>query len=393
MSRDVLRVNDLTSDAEETLAVVAELVDEDTPSDDKAANDRLLRRVEELMIEAGASTSIDEMANVGNVLRAEWSGPESDLVGPQVLMLGHLDTVWPSGEVATRQFRVADGRATGPGILDMKAGLVILAHGMRALKRRGLLPRRRIVALVNCDEEIGSVATREAIEREARRSGAVLVLEPAMPNGSLKTARKGSGRFHLRCRGRAAHAGAFPELGVSAIEELARQTSYLHGLTDFALGTTVNVGVIRGGTRPNVIAAEAEGDIDVRALTVSEMDRLERELRSLRPSLDGASLDIEGGWERPPMERTAGNGALFERAQAVARDLGIEVGEGSSGAASDGNFSTAMGIPTLDGLGAVGEGPHAANEFIEVGSLVERAALLGALVASLDEWGPDATDG
>jgi glutamate carboxypeptidase len=381
----VVRIDDLRRDQDEMLSLLADLVTQDTPVDNKKTLDALLGHLEGLLRASGAVTEVVSRATTGNILRAEWKSPASGTAnGDDILLLGHLDTVWPMGEVERRPFEVMGDRATGPGVLDMKAGLVILVFGMRALSALGRLPTRRVVALINCDEEVGSLDSRDAIEDAARESSAVLVLEPAMPDGSLKTARKGSGRFTLACRGRAAHAGAFPELGISAIEELARQTTYLHNLTDFGLGTTVNVGVIRGGTRPNVVAAEAEGMIDVRAVTVAEMERLERSLRNLEPALEGAVIEMTGGWERPPMERLPGNVALFKRAQSAARALGFEVGEASSGAASDGNFATALGIATLDGLGAVGEGPHAKEEFIEVASLVERSALLASLVSALD---------
>lgn len=382
MTAQVVQISELERDADAMLALLSDLVMEDTPVDNKPTLDRLIVHLEGLLEASGALTAREPMANTGDILRAEWSSDAAD--GTDILLLGHLDTVWPMGEVARRPFAVTSGRATGPGVLDMKAGLVNIVFGMRALHDLGRQPSRRVVALINCDEEVGSIHSREAIERAARESSAVLVLEPALPDGSLKTARKGSGRFTLTCRGRAAHAGAFPELGISAIEELARQTTHLHSLTDFGVGTTVNVGVTRGGTRSNVVAAEAEGDIDVRALTVAEMERLERSLRGLKPALEGAVIEMTGGWERPPMERTPGNVAIFQRAQATARMLGFDVGEGSSGAASDGNFSTALGIPTLDGLGGVGEGPHAEHEFIEVSSLVERSALLASLILALD---------
>lgn len=388
MTAAPVQVADLQRDADAMLALLSDLVMEDTPVHNKAVLDRLLGHFETLFQASGAVTSHEPMANTGDILRAEWNSGTAD--GTDILLLGHLDTVWPMGEVARRPFAVTGGRATGPGILDMKAGLVNIVFAMQALHDLGKLPARRVVALINSDEEVGSIDSREAIERAARESSHVLVLEPAMPDGSLKTSRKGSGRFTLSCHGRAAHAGAFPELGISAIEELARQTTYLHSLTDFGLGTTVNVGVTRGGTVSNVVAAEAEGNIDVRALTVAEMERLEGKLRGLTPSLEGAAIEMTGGWERPPMERTPGNVALFERARATARTLGFDVGEASSGAASDGNFSTALGIPTLDGLGGVGEGPHAEHEFIEVPSLVERTALLASLLLEFDEAAPRA---
>jgi glutamate carboxypeptidase len=263
----------------------------------------------------------------------------------------------------------------------MKAGLVQLIFAMRFLMDREDALAGRVVALITSDEEIGSPGSREIIEGEARRSRAVLVPEPATPSGALKTARKGWGLFRLATTGRAAHAGANPEAGVSAIEELAHQTLRLHSLTDHHLGTTVNVGVVRGGSRPNVIAAQAEAEVDLRVATLAEAERVLPLIHGLQPELKESRVEVTGGLNRPPMERTAGNASLFERARALARGLGFEVSDAASGAASDGNFSTALGIPTLDGLGAVGVGPHAEDERIEIGSLPDRAALIACLLA------------
>ncbi|MFQ5859142.1 MAG: M20 family metallopeptidase [Anaerolineae bacterium] len=364
------------------LALLENLVAQDTPASSKVNLDRMVRQMAQQLSSAGGTVEVLPQADMGDILRATWDGAGG--VGGQVLVLGHLDTVWPLGEAAQRPFRIEDGLAFGPGVLDMKAGLVELVFAMRGLASLSARPARRVVALLTCDEEVGSPGSRELIEVEARRSQAVLVLEPAMPDGALKTARKGWGLFHLAVHGRAAHAGANPQSGVSAIEELARQISYLHNLTDYDLGTTVNVGVVRGGTRPNVIAADADAEIDVRVTTLAEAERILPAIRDLKPCLIGSQVEVSGGWNRPPMERTAGNAALFERARLLARGLGFDVAQAASGAASDGNFAAALGIPTLDGLGAVGVGPHAEDEYIEVASLPQRTALLACLLADVE---------
>jgi len=358
------------------LAMLEELVSRDTPASSKTALDELVDEMAEVLSSAAAVAEVIPRSKVGNVLRATWAGGP----GGQILVLGHLDTVWPMGEVERRQFRTQNGFAYGPGVLDMKAGVVQLVFALRGVPALGVEPSKRVVCLLTCDEEIGSPESREIIEAEARRSQAVFVLEPATPDGALKTSRKGWGLYHLTATGRAAHAGANPELGVSAIEELAHQVTGLHALTDFELGTTINVGVISGGTRPNVIAERAEAEVDLRVKTLAEAERIRPLLENRVPHLPGARVKVAGGLNRPPMERTSGNVALFRRAVLAAQGLGFTLGEASSGAASDGNFSTALGIPTLDGLGAVGSGPHAVYEHIEISSIPQRASLLACLL-------------
>jgi glutamate carboxypeptidase len=363
---------------EAMLALLGDLVSQDTPASHKAGLDRMVEQLAGELQRCGGAVEILPRANGGNILRAVWDGAGDG--GGQTLVLCHLDTVWPQGEAARRPFKIVEGLAYGPGVLDMKAGVVQLVFAMRALAALGVPPAGRVVALLTCDEEVGSSDSRDLIEAEAAQSRAVLVPEPAAPDGALKTARKGWGLFRLAVHGKAAHAGANPEAGVSAIEEMARQIVYLHSLTDFAVGTTVNVGVVHGGSRPNVIAASAEAQVDVRIARIREAEHILPAIQGLKPSLPGARVEITGGLNRPPMERTAGNEALFKRARALARGLGFDVGEMASGAASDGNFATALGIPTLDGLGAVGVGPHAEHEYIEIASLPQRTALLACLL-------------
>ncbi|MCL4426254.1 MAG: M20 family metallopeptidase [Firmicutes bacterium] len=307
-------------------------------------------------------------------------GRDRDLPGKdkgQVLLLAHMDTVWEVGEIAKRPFRAEGNRAFGPGAYDMKGGIVQIVFAFQALRELGLRTRRRIVALFNTDEEIGSPGSRPFIEAEARRSDYVLVLEPSVPPaGVLKTSRKGVGRFDLRITGRAAHAGSDHEKGISAIQELAHQILRLHSLTDYSRGTTVNVGVIKGGTRSNVVAAEAEAGIDLRVVTREEGERVVKEILSLKPHAPGLTLLVAGGLNRPPMERSAGTVALFQRALALGKKLGLEVQEASSGGGSDGNFTADLGVPTLDGLGPVGDGAHAEDEYLLVDQLPKRTTLL-----------------
>jgi glutamate carboxypeptidase len=237
--------------------------------------------------------------------------------------------------------------------------------------------------VLTSDEEVGSTTSRQLLESEARSARAVLVLEPSLPGGALKTARKGVGRFTIKAIGRAAHAGIDPTKGINAIEEIARQVLAIHALNDASQGTTVNVGLIQGGTRSNVVPAEAAVEVDVRAATMEEASRAAKAIQSLQPQLQGARLEIRGGFNRPPMERTAGTARLFEEAKRIGAELGMRIEEGSTGGASDGNFTSALGVPTLDGLGAVGDGAHAIDEYVDVGSLPRRAALVAGLLATL----------
>lgn len=318
----------------------------------------------------------------GNHLRVEWS-PAGRAAPKQILVVGHLDTVYEKGTLARMPFRVAGGRVFGPGIFDMKGGLVIALGAVDALRACGVEPAKRVVFLWTSDEEIGSRTSRRIIEREARRSEAVLVLEPAAgPRGLLKTARKGVGDYVLRVTGKAAHAGLNPGAGVNAVHEMALQIARVAEFNDARRGTTVNVDIVSGGTRSNVIADAARAVVDVRCARLSDARRLAAKFRALRPILRGAKLEVTGGLDRPPMERTAATVALFHQAQSLGRAMGVELGETMVGGGSDGNFTAALGVPTLDGLGAVGNGAHSPDEFIVIRSLPERAALLAGLLAS-----------
>jgi glutamate carboxypeptidase len=298
-------------------------------------------------------------------------------------VLGHIDTVYALGTLRTMPFRLSRGRVFGPGTFDMKGGLVIALFAAETLRKAGLRPSRPVVFLWTSDEETGSTTSRAIIEREARRSEAVLVLEPAGgPDGRLKTRRKGVGTAELLVTGRAAHAGLDPQNGINAVQELALQIARIAQFNDPRRGTTISPTQIEGGTRSNVIPATARLVLDLRAERRSDMRRLERRLKALRPILPGARIELRGGFSRPPLERSA-SAELFARAREAARLLGFSIGEISAGGGSDGNFTAALGVPTLDGLGAVGEAPHSTNEHVVVSALPERAALLAMLLSTL----------
>ncbi|MFQ5817741.1 MAG: M20 family metallopeptidase [Terriglobia bacterium] len=363
------------------LRLLRTLVERESPSHDKAAVDRLARYLAREWRRRGARVQLLRQSERGDLLRAELSFRQAR---GQLLVLGHLDTVYDRGTLPRMPFRLRRGRAYGPGAFDMKSGIVIGLAAVDALHALHLAPARKLVFLYTSDEEIGSAASRPIIEREARRSDAVLVLEPAAgAEGALKTARKGVAEYELIVHGRAAHAGLDPEKGVSATLELAHQIPRIVRLADSRRGLTVNVGVIAGGTRTNVVAAEARARFDVRAVRRADQQRVERRLQALRPVLRGARLELRRVSARPPLERTAQVVALFREAQRLARQLGVRLGETSVGGGSDGNLTAALGIPTLDGLGGVGAHAHSPNEYVQVSSLAERAALLAGLLLRL----------
>jgi len=349
---------------------------------DKAAVDRFGKIVAAEWRRRGADVTWLRQRERGDHLRAEWN-PRGNHAKGQILILGHLDTVYGMGTLARVPFRVSRGRAYGPGVFDMKGGLVIAVSAVDALTATGRTPERRIVFLWTSDEEIGSGSSQAAIEREARRSDAVLVLEPALGlDGRVKTGRKGVGEIEIVAKGRAAHAGLNPEDGVNAIEEIALQIARVSRWNQPRRGITVNAGLIEGGTRTNVIPEVARVVLDVRATRVADMRALERNFRALRPILRGAKLQIRGGFNRPPMERKT-SAALYSQARALAAQMGFALGEACVGGGSDGNFTAALGVPTLDGLGAVGEGAHSPDENILVRALPQRAALLAGLLYNI----------
>ncbi len=355
----------------------------ESPSHDKIAVDAMGQIVAEEWRQRGAKVRIVPQARRGNHVRAEiWQG--SGRRSGQILVLGHLDTVYPLGTLAKMPFRVSGGRAWGPGTFDMKGGLVMALCAVDALQAAGIRPGKRVVFLWTSDEEIGSGTSRKLIESEARRSQAVLVLEPSLGSeGRLKTSRKGVGSAELLVRGRAAHAGINPEDGVNAVHELALQIERLIGMNDPRRGITVQATVVSGGTVSNVVPDHARAQVDIRFTRHSDAAGLDNKLHSLRPILKGAKLEVRGGVNRPPLERTPGVSALFRQAQSLMRECGLALGEAATGGGSDGNFTGALGIPTLDGLGAVGDGAHTPREQVIIRKLPERAALLAGLLATL----------
>jgi glutamate carboxypeptidase len=373
----------------DTLQTIETLVRLESPSTDKAAVDRCGTVLAGMLREAGATVDVLAQQERGNHLRARFppslsraSAGQAAGEGRPIMLLGHFDTVWPIGTLERMPFHRDGDRLHGPGTFDMKAGIALALTAMEALRVTGT-PRPPVTMLWTTDEEIGSGTSRATIEAEARQAAAVLVLEPALPGGALKTARKGCGEFELTVHGIAAHAGLDPGKGASAIHELAAQIAAIERFQDLPNGISVNVGIVSGGSRPNVVAEEARATIDVRAPTRQAADAVDAAFRGLHPVKAGTRLTIKGGFERPPMERTAAVSELFTRASEVASALGRELGEGPAGGGSDGNFTAALGVPTLDGLGAVGDGAHAAHEHVDVATLPWRAALLAGLVHAL----------
>jgi glutamate carboxypeptidase len=368
----------------EIIALIREFVECESPSDHPAG----VSRFAELLAE-----SVKDIARVrahsgagsgcGKHLQCEFALPGGKKQG-QILALGHSDTVWPMGTLAGMPFRRSQGRLWGPGVFDMKAGLAFFIFAMRALREKDIAVTRKVLLQVNSDEEVGSPSSRALTEETARRSEAVLVLEPgAGLDGKLKTSRKGVGDFTVVVRGRAAHAGLDFSSGASAILEMSRQIEKIAGFTKLARGITVSPGIIHGGTRSNVIPAECSAEIDVRIPRARDREYLERCFASLKPFDKRCAIEVTGGINRPPMERSAGTRALFRKAKALAGELGVSLEESSAGGGSDGNFTAALGVPTLDGLGAVGEGAHAPNESILIDRIADRTALLGKLVAAI----------
>jgi glutamate carboxypeptidase len=364
---------------QEMIDLLGRLVRIESPSDDRTGLDRFAAELESLFGEFGPIEILDPGdAQRGRHLRLTLAGTDGQA---HAVALCHYDTVWSTGTLERIPFSVdADGVARGPGCFDMKGGMVVLYYALQALRSRGLRPKRRLQVLFTSDEEIGSPTSRPVIEQTARGAAVAYVLESPLPGGTLKTARKGTGDYFVRIQGRAAHAGVEPQKGISATHELAHQTLALHALNDHASGTTVNVGVVHGGTRPNVVAAEAEAHVDVRVQTLAEAERIDAAIRGLRATLAGAVLTIDGGLNRPPMERSPAMAALFAQARQIAAGMGVDLNEGSTGGGSDGNFTAALGVPTLDGLGPEGEGAHAAHEHVDTESFPRRAALLAGLL-------------
>lgn len=366
------------------ITFIREMVECESPSDDPAVVNRFVDLLAARISGIGKVRTFPG-GRFGRHLRCEFTlaGPRRKTDG-QILALGHSDTVWPSGTLASMPFRQREGRLWGPGVLDMKSGIAFFVFAMQALRELDQPVRRRVVLQVNADEEVGSESSRPLTEEAARKSAAVLVLEPGTGlEGKLKTARKGVGDYTVTVRGKASHAGVDFQAGASAIVELARQIDRIAGFTQIERGITVNPGVISGGTRTNVVAAEARAEIDIRVARIKDAPALDKKFHSLRPIDKRCSIEVEGGLNRPPMERSAGIQKLFQTAKILASEIGVNLEESMTGGGSDGNFTAALGIPTLDGLGGVGEGAHALNESILIDRIADRTALLAMLVANL----------
>jgi glutamate carboxypeptidase len=355
-----------------------ELVEIESPSDNKPAVDAAVRQVSQWAAEAGGRIRLHRQKEYGDVLEVKFGRPRA--ARQPVLLLGHLDTVWPLGTLARMPWSASRGKFAGPGVLDMKAGVVMALAAMRVLAQTG--ERRPVTLLLNSEEEVGSPVSRPITERLALASSAVLVLEPAQAL-ACKTTRKGVGAYRLAVRGVAAHSGLDFERGHSAVLELGRLLEKIAAFTDPRIGRTVNPGVIGGGTRSNVVAEHAWAEVDVRIARASDAARVEKLFRGLRCEDRACTLTVTGGINRPPMERKPGTVALYRQASRLAVKLGFHLPEAAVGGGSDGNFTSALGIPTLDGLGAVGDGAHAAHEHVIAAHLVPRTALLAALIAAI----------
>ena len=362
------------------VSTIRDLVEIESPSDNKAAVDGLAEAVAQKFSELGGKIEVrvHPARDFGNHLEVRLPGKAA---AKPVLLLGHHDTVYPLGTLATMPCRVVDGKLTGPGVLDMKSGIALMLHALAALQQwHGGLPRPVTVLLVS-DEEVGSDSSRAITESLAKQAAAVLVLEPSYgPQGAVKTARKGVGDYTVKVTGKAAHAGLDFQKGVNAILELARQIERISGFTDLKKGLTVNVGIVSGGSRTNVVPAEASAQVDVRIARMKDAAGIEKKMRSLRAFNRRCKIEVTGGINRPPMERTPGVAALYAQAVAIARELGWKLGEAAVGGGSDGNFTAGLGIPTLDGLGGVGDGAHATHEHILISELPRRAALVAGLI-------------
>lgn len=370
------RVDDKSKWIRESLRT---LVQQESPSEDRQAVNAAMGLAERLAREQGARIKRHHNTEFGDVLELRF-GPSRSPRKP-VLLLGHLDTVWPMGTLARMPWREADGRYWGPGVLDMKAGVVMALAALKTLQELKLA--RPVTVLLNSDEEVGSPVSRKITERLALESAAVMVLEPAQ-GLAYKTARKGVGYYNVQVTGVGAHSGVDFERGHSAVLELAKLVQTISGFTNLARKLTVNCGVIAGGTRSNVVASEAHTEVDVRIAKASDAPYVEKLFRGLKVSDPTCKLTITGGINRPPMERKAGTIALFRKARSLAAELGFGLDEAATGGGSDGNFTAALGVPTLDGMGAVGEGAHAGHESVVIEHLVPRTALLAAMIASVE---------
>lgn len=391
LSPDSIPLRDLYHEAQSRqgaiLKTIYEIVAIESPSSNKAAVDRCAKKVAAEWRKRGARVSILQQAQLGNIVRVEVEGgvgAGGRREGGQVLVVGHLDTVYPMGTLAKMPFKVHRGRAWGPGIFDMKGGTVLALFALEILRAAGLKPRRKVVLLWTGDEEIGSPSSRGIIEKEAAKSVAAMVLEPPFGvDGHAKTRRKGIGDLRIRVHGRAAHAGVNPQDGINAAHELALQVARLMKMNDPRRGITVQANVISSGTAANVVPDFAQAEVDVRFARAVDGPGLEKKLLHLKPFLRGARLELRGGINRPPLERTPELEGLFLHARELARGIGFSLGEASTGGGSDGNLTAAMGVPTLDGIGAVGDGAHTSHEHIIIREIPRRVAFIAGLLATI----------
>ncbi len=374
----------IASRQDEILDSICKLVEIESPSGDFEGSHAVVDRLVESARTIPAISSIERIPvpGYGEHLRVRAFDSTTDST-PSTLVLGHTDTVHPRGTLSTQIVRAESGRLYGPGVFDMKASCVLALEVLRTLAALDFTPTSPVTLLLTCDEETGSLSGRQFVEAEARRAAQALVLEPPAPGGQVKTARKGAGMWKVTASGIAAHAGLNPEAGASAILELARQTERFHSMSDSTCGTTFNVGLVHGGTRTNVVAAEAEIELDVRFSSTKEALNVSEFMNQLRPFDERVKLGVTGSINRGPLERTEGVVKLYQRARDIAALLGFELGEQSVGGASDGNFVAALDVPVLDGLGIDGGGAHAADEHIFVSDIPRRGALLAGLIASL----------
>ena len=358
-------------------ALLKRLVETESPSSDKAAVDFVGAIVADESRRLGADVELAPVMDAGNHVIARWGRGTGG-----ILLMCHMDTVFPIGTLARMPYREAGGKIFGPGVLDMKSGIVISLAAIEMLQKDGGL-KRPVTLLCTSDEEVGSLTSEDLIVKLAKESELVLVLESALPDGSLKTWRKGVGEFWIKVAGRAAHAGGNHEEGRNAIEEMSHQVIAIQKMTNYDKGTTLNVGVLHGGTVSNVVPEEAVAQVDVRVMQPGEWERVEAEMMALKPILEGTSLEITGGLNRPPMPFDYIMKTTFEKIKAIGAEIGLELKAGGSGGGSDGNFVAPLGIPVMDGIGAVGEGLHSEREYIFADCLEERARLLSAII---EKW-------
>jgi len=373
-----LPVNYFTQRADPLVAALRRFVEIESPSTDKAAVNRFGAQVAGALRSLGAAVELAPQTAAGDHVIGRFGSGASG-----ILIMCHLDTVYDIGALNTNPVREENGKLYGPGTIDMKGSIAQTLGALQALVENGKMPGRPITALFTSDEEIGSDSSRALIEKLGAQSALVLCMEPALADGSLKTWRKGIGGFDITVRGRSTHAGADHENGVNAVEEMAHQILALQKLTDYAAGTTVNVGVVKGGSRSNVVPDECQIEVDLRVMTPADADRVCAAIAAHRPLNSKATLSVTGGMNRPPMPRTEKIAAAFAAAQKIAVSLGLKLGEGGTGGGSDANFIAPLGVPLLDGLGPIGNGAHSEREHVLIKSLPERTALLAGI---LSEW-------